>query len=197
MLFRSPRWDEVVYWAVDLETGGLDVRRSPILAVGMVPLRSGIIHVSEAYRSLVRPEPGSAIEAASVRAHQLVPEELERAPAPGVVLAEVARRIGEGILLVHHQSIDVSFLRRDFKRLGISWPRPTVVDTAQLLVRIARATNPHVSVSAVPLTLAAARAAYGLPSYQSHDPLGDALATAELFLVLRKVLGATTLRQLR
>jgi DNA polymerase-3 subunit epsilon len=197
MLFRSPRWDEVVYWAVDLETGGLDARRSPILAVGMVPLRRGIIHVAEAYRSLVRPETGSPIDAASIRAHQLVPEELEKAPAPAAVLSQVARRIGEGVLLVHHQTIDVSFLRRDFKRAGISWPRPPVVDTAQLLIKIARASDPHVSTSAIPLTLADARRAYGLPSYQSHDPLGDALATAELFLVLRRVLGATTLRQLR
>lgn len=197
MFFRSPRWDEVVYWSVDLETGGLDARRNPILAVGMVPIRGGIIHVSEAYRSLVRPETGSPIDVVSVRAHQLVPEELEKAPASALVLPEVARRLGEGVLLVHHQTIDVSFLRRDFKRVGISWPAPPVVDTAQLLIRIARATNPHVSVSDVPLTLADARHAYGLPSYQSHDALGDALATAELFLALRRALGATTLRQLR
>ncbi|HYQ80643.1 MAG TPA: 3'-5' exonuclease, partial [Anaeromyxobacteraceae bacterium] len=41
MLFRSPAWDSVVYWALDLETGGLDPRTDPILAVGMVPLRQG------------------------------------------------------------------------------------------------------------------------------------------------------------
>jgi DNA polymerase-3 subunit epsilon len=39
--------------------------------------------------------------------------------------------------------------------------------------------------------------AHGLPPYQAHDALTDAVATAELFLVLRHELGARTLRDLR
>ena len=46
------------------------------------------------------------------------------------------------------------------------------------------------------LNLTMARRKYGLPDYQAHDALTDAVATAELFLVLRKVIGARTLRHL-
>jgi DNA polymerase-3 subunit epsilon len=46
------------------------------------------------------------------------------------------------------------------------------------------------------LNLSRARREHGLPEYQAHDALTDALAAAELFLVLRKELGARTLRDL-
>jgi DNA polymerase-3 subunit epsilon len=46
------------------------------------------------------------------------------------------------------------------------------------------------------LNLARARRKYGLPEYQAHDALTDAVATAELFLVLRKAVAARTLRDL-
>ena len=45
--------------------------------------------------------------------------------------------------------------------------------------------------------LSKVRRSYGLPEYQAHDALTDALAAAELFLVLRNVLHARTLRDLR
>jgi DNA polymerase III subunit epsilon len=42
-----------------------------------------------------------------------------------------------------------------------------------------------------------ARRELGLPEYPRHHALTDALAAAELFLVLRGKLGARTLRDLR
>ena len=64
----SPDWDQPTYWSLDLETGGRDPRRDPILAVGMVPLRGGTIRLGETYRTLVRPEDGKEIDPASIRA---------------------------------------------------------------------------------------------------------------------------------
>lgn len=199
MLFRSPDWDSVVYWALDLETGGLDARADPILAVGMVPLREGVIRLGEAYRSLVRPEDRGRIAPDSIRAHQLVWEEVREAPPLAEVLREVDRRIREGALLVHHQAIDVGFLRQAYRRHGLHWPRPRVVDTANLLVKEVRRTrfaNPDRPDLMPSLQLSVARREHGLPDYQAHDALTDAVAAAELFLVLRKSLGARTLRDL-
>lgn len=199
MLFSSPPWDEVVYWALDLETGGLDARKDPIIAVGMVPLRAGVIRLGEAYRTLVRPASGARVAPDSVRAHQLVGGELREAPPLNVVLPEIDRRIREGALLVHQRSIDVTFLRRDFERYRIGWPKPPVVDTVDLLVKAAekaRFLRPDASAELPALNLSAARRAHGLPAYPAHDPLMDAIATAELFLVLRKRLGAKKLRDL-
>jgi DNA polymerase-3 subunit epsilon len=199
VLFRSPVWDSVVYWALDLETGGLDARKDPILAVGMVPIREGIVRLGESYQTLVRPEEQQSIAPESVRAHQLVWGEVQEAPPLPEVLAEVERRLREGALLVHHQNIDVAFLRRAYDRLGLSWRRPAVVDTAKLLLKAAkraRFAEPDRPDELPELNLARARREYGLPDYGSHDALTDAVSAAELFLVLRKVLGARKLRNL-
>jgi DNA polymerase-3 subunit epsilon len=197
MLFRSPPWDSVVYWAIDLETGGRHAERDPIIAVGMVPIRAGMIRLREAYRTLVRPEEGSEIAPASVHAHQLVPGDVEGAPPLEVVLPEIERRFREGVMLVHHAAIDVTFLRRDFARVRLPWPSPRIVDTRRLLIREAQLRNPRRSRDTVALNLSLARAHHGLPDYQAHDALSDAIATAELFLALRIAVGARTLRDLR
>ena len=200
MLFSSPAWDSVVYWALDLETGGLDAKRDPIIAVGMLPIRGGRVRLGEGYRTLVRPADGRAIDPDSVRAHQLVWGEVKDAPPIAEVLPEVDRRLGEGVLLVHHKAIDVAFLKDAYRRCGLKWPSPTVVDTVDLLVRLARKAHlaqPELPADPPALNLSAAREAHGLPPYQAHDALTDALATAELFLVLRHALRARTLRELR
>ncbi len=199
-LFSSPAWDSVVYWALDLETGGLDPRRDPIIAVGMLPIRSGRIRLGESYRTLVRPADGRAIDPESVRAHQLVWGEVKDAPPVAEVLPEIERRLADGVLLVHHKGIDVAFLKDAYRRCGRRWPSPPVVDTVALLVKQAHRAHlrrPELPVDPPALNLAAARELNGLPPYQAHDALTDAVATAELFLVLRHALRARTLRELR
>lgn len=195
LIFRSPPWDSVVYWSLDLETGGLNPKRDPILAVGMVPVRGGTIRIGESYRSLVRPERGSTIRPESVQAHQLVGRELQGAPPLGRVLPEIESRLREGVLLVHG-GLDVAILQRDFERMRVAWPRPRVVDTMRLLVRNAQLRNPELTRDLMTLNLSRARSEYALPEYQAHDALTDAIATAELFLAVRAALGARTIRDL-
>lgn len=199
MLWPSPSWESVVYWALDLETGGLDARRDAILAVGMVPIRAGAIVMRDAWQSLVRPD-GGEVSAASIRAHNLVPADVHAAPAFEELTPEIARRIDEGVLLVHHAALDVAFLRLAFERSGRRWPRPRLVDTEDLLLKLERKVrfiDPDAGARPPILNLSAARASLGLPGYQAHDALTDAVAAAELFLVLRGKLGAKTLRDLR
>ena len=200
MLFGSPRWDQPVYWSLDLETGGLDPRHDPIIAVGMVPVVGGVIKYGQAYATLIRPDPGRPIRPESVRAHQLLAGDLRRSPQLADVLREVDRRLADGVLLVHNQGIDVPFLKGGHARTGLSWPRPRVVDTVDLIVKAAsrrRFLRPGAAEVMPSLNLAEARRTHGLPDYQAHDALIDAVATAELFLVLRQEIGARTLRDLR
>lgn len=198
MLWPSPPWESVTYWALDLETGGLDPRRDPILSVGMVPIREGGIRLGEAWSSLVRPEEADEIDPISIRAHHLLPGEVRDAPPVAAVLAEVDRRLREGALLVHHASLDVRFLKRAYGRHGMRWPAPPVVDTVALLLKAAkraRFLDPNAEHEP-DVNLLAARRRHGLPNYGQHDALVDAIAAAELFLVLRRLVGAKRLRDL-
>jgi DNA polymerase-3 subunit epsilon len=200
VIWPSPPWDAVTYWALDLETGGLDPRTDPILSVGMVPIRGGGIRLGESFSTLVRPDEAAVIDLRSIRAHHLLPGEVREAPPLGEVLAEVDRRVREGALLVHQAALDVPFLKRAYRRHGLRWCKPAVVDTVALLIKAAkraRFLDPGAPEQEPELNLAAARRVHGLPDYGQHDALMDAIAAAELFLVLRKQIGARRLRDLR
>jgi len=200
MLFGSPPWESVVYWALDLETGGLDPGKDAVIALGMVPIRAGRIRLGESFRTLVRPGGGRGIDPGSIPAHQLVLGEVRDAPPIDDVLPEVARRLEGTVLLVHQKGIDVAFLKESCRRTGVKWPGTKVVDTVDLLLRAAkraRFRTPELPLVTPSLNLSQAREEHGLPPYQAHDALTDAVATAELFLVLRHELGARTLRDLR
>jgi DNA polymerase-3 subunit epsilon len=200
MLLSSPPWDSVTYWALDLETGGLDPGKDPIIAVGMLPVRAGRIRLGESFRTLVRPGGRRRIDPESVRAHQLVLGEMKDAPTIDDVLPVVERRLRGNVLLVHQRAIDVAFLQEACRRTGVKWPGPKVVDTVDLLLKAAkraRFASPDLPNDRPVLNLSRAREARGLPPYPAHDALTDAIATAELFLVLRHELGARTLRDLR
>jgi DNA polymerase III subunit epsilon len=200
VLWPSPAWEKVTYWSLDLETGGLDARSDPILSVGMVPVRDGGIRLGEAWSTLVRPEEARSIDPDSIRAHHLLPGDVREAPLLPDVLAEIDRRIREGALLVHQAALDVPFLRRAYRRAGLRWPSPPVVDTVALLLKAAkraRFLDPNAPEQEPDLNLTKARRRLGLPDYGAHDALIDAVSAAELFLVLRKQVGARTLRDLR
>ena len=201
MWFASPPWEALTFWALDLETDGLDAARDAILAVGMVPIRQGVIRLGERFESLVRPPPGAGPPRPdAVAIHGLVPGDVREAPALAGVLEEVARRLEEGPLLVHNASVDVAFLQRAFASQRRRWPKPAVVDTVKLLLALEARRHfiePDAPGGDPELNLSAARRQLGLPGYPAHDALTDAVATAELFLVLRDKLGAKTLRELR
>ena len=200
MSWFGPSWDSHTYWSVDLETGGLDPRKDPILSVGMVPVRQGAIRIGEAWTSLVRPEAGGSIDPGSIAAHHLVPADVANAPSLRDVMTAVDVRLRGAVLLVHQASIDVTFLKRAFAASGLKWPDLRVVDTVELLMRVAqrsRFVNPSAPDTDPELNLSLSRRSLGLPDYGRHDALTDAISTAELFLVLRKRLGAKRLRELR
>jgi DNA polymerase-3 subunit epsilon len=164
----------------------------------MVPIVGGAIRVGDAYRTLVRPPDPSVIAVAAMRAHHIVPGDLALAPAIEDVLPEVLDRLRGAVAVVHHAAIDVAFLKAACRRAGVAWPRVPVVDTVELLWK--RAHRRRYATTAVEsdpiLHLSGARRVWGLPAYPSHDALMDAIAAAELFLVLRHALGARRVRDL-
>jgi DNA polymerase-3 subunit epsilon len=194
---RSPLWDAVDYWALDLETSGLDPHHDLILSAGLVPIRRGAIHWGERFYSLVRPPSGQVPGEAAIRIHHILPRELQAAPTIDQVLPEILDRLTDGVLLVHYARLDLGFLRRACRSQARRWPRPRIVDTVRLLSRLGhrrRQIEPH--AESLPADLGEARRALGLPAHLRHHALYDALATAELFLAVRRALGASRLGQL-
>jgi DNA polymerase-3 subunit epsilon len=199
MFGRSPGWNEVDYWALDLETGGLSPGKDPILAVGMVPIRKGIIRLAETYATLVQPPREAPHSPAAVAVHHILPDEARAGLPLFLVLPEIDRRLREGVLLVHHARIDVTFLKRAHRALLRRWPAPRVVDTVALIWKLASRGRFLGGVEGKPeptFHLGEMRSDLDLPPYPAHDALTDAIATAELFLALRARLGARRLKEL-
>jgi DNA polymerase III subunit epsilon len=181
---RKTPWRELDGWALDLETTGLDPRRDEILSVGLVPIRGGVIRWGERQYHRVRPENGGASDAVLI--HGLLPDQLAGAISPAEMVADLEQRLRGRLLIVHWSRLDVALLRRAFSRQGVRWPRPKVVDTAALLTRLDRRRSlVEPNAHATPTQLSEARRVLGLPRHREHDALYDALATAELYLLLR------------
>lgn len=199
MFFRSPAWHEIEYWALDLETSGLDPKRDQILSVGMVPIRGGVINWGDHFYSLVLPGTWENLDGEAVRVHHILPEELRDAPPLSTILLEIEMRLsGEAALVLHHAPFDLEFLERAFRAAGRKWPKPAVVDTRVLVSRFEerqRQLQPY--VPEITRSLSGLVQLFNLAPYTSHHALGDALATAELFLALRARLELRTLRQVR
>lgn len=194
--FRRKRrpWSEETLWALDCESTGLDPKRAAILSVGMVPIREGRVRYGERWSTLVHVEAGHVPPKDALRIHHILPEEARDAPPLVEVLDGVLGRLGADVLLLHHARLDLGLLKVACQRCRRPWPRPRVVDTMHLLSlmsRRRRLLEPH--AEPYPGGLADALAAFDLPEHPAHDALGDALATANLFLALQRRLDARSL----
>jgi DNA polymerase III subunit epsilon len=192
-------WRAATYTVLDLETTGLDPAADAIVAAGGLRVVGGRIMAANAFRLLVRPD--RAVPPAAIRVHGLLPQELEAAPPLAIQLQDLAARIAGDVLIVHVAGIDLAFLDAAMRRTwGLPFPSG-VLDTARMAawlerrLRLARPPGHHGS-----WRLADLARANGLPVHPEHDPLHDALTTAQLFLVLATRLerhGLATLGQLR
>jgi DNA polymerase-3 subunit epsilon len=192
-------WRQATYTVLDLELTGLDPAVDAIVAAGGLRIVGGRVLAASAFRLLVRPE--RSVPGRAVRVHGLLPGELAAAPPLATQLAVLLERLAGDVTVVHVAQVDLAFLDAALRRtFGCPWPA-TVLDTARLAaaldrrLRLARPPGPRPS-----LRLPDLAAAYGLPVHPEHDPLHDALTTAQLFLALATRLerhGPGTLRQLR
>src|SRR5918993_2417054 len=178
-------WRQATYTVLDLETTGLDPNSDAIVAVGGLRVLGGRVTAASAFHLLVRPD--RDVPAEAIRIHGLLPGELEAAPPLAEQLTTLLDRTLGDVLVVHVAEVDQAFLDAAMRR---SWGCPLnaiVLDTA----RMAAALNRRLQLARPPgrrpgasLRLADLARAHGLPVHPEHDPLHDALTTAQLFLAL-------------
>lgn len=171
-------WRDVEYVALDLETTGTDPRSEEIVSAGWVLLRGATIDLSTATVRLVRPS--KAMPERSAVIHAITDDEAMAGEDPCVVLADLLAVLAGRVLIAHYAPAERGFVDAACRRcFGGGLLVPTV-DTLQLAQRsFARRGYEPVRGD---LRLAALRERYNLPRHAAHDALGDALATAELFL---------------
>lgn len=174
---------EVPLVALDMETTGLDARRHGIVSLGLVPFTIERIQVSRRRHWVVCPRQPLVDE--SVTYHHITHSDIARVPDLDEFLDELFEMLAGKIVVVHYRHIERPFLERAVKRRrgeGIVFP---VIDTMSLEARIHRQSllarfKRWIGRPPASIRLYDSRGRYGLPPYQGHHALVDALATAEL-----------------
>ena len=166
--------------ALDFETTGLDPDHDHILSIGLVEIDKLSVKLDTAWQQLIqtsRPIPGP-----SAVIHGITDDLATRGVALKSILPELLGRLAGKVLLVHHAATEQGFLDSICRNLyGSDFIAP-VIDTEALARR--RFEKRHVAFKPADLRLFNLRRRYGLPAYQAHNALSDAVATAELFLAI-------------
>ncbi len=177
---------------VDVETGGLDATRDPLLAIGAVAIEGGRIHLDDSFeRGLTQTE---ATAASNILIHGISGSEQRAGQAPHVALLDWLEFATTAPRVAFHAGFDQAVLQRALHtRLGLRPPAPWF-DAAVVAPLLFPAAASRCSQLDDWLAL------FGITVYARHGALADAYATAELWLVLLNAAAReniTTLRQLQ
>ncbi|BDB22344.1 DNA polymerase III subunit epsilon [Pseudomonas sp. CYM-20-01] len=168
---RSQRW--VV---VDLETSGLNLNRDQVLSIGAVVIEDGAVDFSQMFeRTLQRAETRLS---PSVLIHGLGPSAIAAGSDPAEALLDFMEFVGDSPLLAFHAPFDQHMLCRALKdSLGYRLAHPflDVADIAPLLCPDA-----HIREAGLDDWINH----FNLHVGERHHASADALATAELMLIL-------------
>lgn len=157
------------FYALDLETTGLDPSRDEIIEVAWAHFRDG--RLCGTYTSLVRPSTSPPAEILSLTG--ISEQELSTAPDPAMAIGEALRTVAGHVVAAHNVPFDRRFLEKAATALGV--PSPSVwVDT----LSVSRAVWPHESSHA----LSAVRRRLALDCGPAHRALPDAVAAGKLLL---------------
>lgn len=174
---------QVPFLSVDIETSGLCPVQDGIISIGAVPMDLKRIYCKHAAHWFVKPR--TMVDGSSMVIHGITHSQIDAAPDLETFMQEMLAAFAGRIIVVHCRSVERSFLDAAVRtRIDEGFEFP-VVDTMELEARIHRKKplslwDRLLGRKPVSIRLAASRERYGLPAYQPHDALTDALAAAEL-----------------
>jgi DNA polymerase-3 subunit epsilon len=165
--------DRARFVVVDLETTGLRPGTCRICEIGAVRVRE--FELAETFQTLANP--GERLAPAVASLTGLRDPELRRAPSPSVAVRRFLAFAGDDVLVAHNARFDLAFLDRETERLTGRRIAGPVVDTVALARRVLHGRTQHAG-------LASLSHFFGTATRPCHRALPDALATAEILVML-------------
>jgi DNA polymerase-3 subunit epsilon/CBS domain-containing protein len=173
--------------ALDTETTGLDARHARLVQIGALRLGSGgSIEAGERFERLV--DPGVPIPPASTAIHGITTEHVGGAPRFDAVAPELETFLGASIVIGHTIAYDIAILQREYELAGRTWRRPRTLDVREL-AELAQPTLARYDLDKLCEWLSVEVGA-------RHTAIGDAIATARVFVALVPLLRQRGVRTL-
>jgi DNA polymerase-3 subunit epsilon len=161
---------------VDTETGGLDPHRAKLLSIGACVVEAGALTLTPTLEVLLRQEHAS--DAANILVHGIGEQRQVHATSPDVALAAFLAFAGKPVFVGYHALFDATALQQALRdtlgiRLGSPW-----LDLALLLPAL----FPEADARGWELDRWLSH--FHISNFERHGALADAVATAELLLLV-------------
>lgn len=178
--------------ALDCETTGLDTTKDEIVSIGAVRIEGNRLLTSRRLELLVRPDK-RRLSADSVRVHRLREQDVAAGIAPADAMRALLDFIGSRPLVGYYLEFDVAMLNREiWPLLGVRLPQRKIEVSALYHDWKSRQLRPHERASAqIDLRFATMMEQLGLPQFEAHDAINDAVMAGLAFLRLRHLLGTS------
>ena len=175
---RNTSISDTALLAMDFETSGLDAKKHHLLSVGHIVLRHNSILLGTAHHQIIHSKGDMSGDNISI--HHITHDQVAQGQTLPQAVESILQQLRGKVLLAHHAAVEIGFLQQACKTLYGMAPVIPAIDTMQLARR--RLERQQQPCKANQLRLFNLRKQYGLPAYQAHNALMDAIATAELFL---------------
>ncbi len=165
------------YVVIDVETTGLNTKKDEIIAFASIPVRGMKLHMDESYFTLIKPE---KFRITSIKYHGITENDLLNAPEFYEVAKKIEKAVANSVVVGYAVNIDVEFLKNAFKRkLKKKLRTGRCLDIAEienwLIKRRGRVVNFKLDFDTL-LKI------YRIEGFTRHSAMGDAFATAYIFL---------------
>lgn len=174
------------YVVFDTETTGLRPSEGDeLIAIAAVRIINGRILTGETFERLINP--GRSIPASSVRIHGITEDMARDKPPARIVLPQFKNFVGDGVLIAWNAAFDMRFLELKQDETGVRFDNP-VLDALLLSI--------YVSDEPINHSLMATAERLGVVVTGRHTALGDAMATAAIWVKLLDLLEVRGIRTL-
>lgn len=185
---------------LDTELTGFSLRNDEIISIGAVKIKNMRLDPNDTYFTMV--EPKRPLPKESTLVHRITPEAVKGRPRLREVLPDLVEFCNHCLIVGHHVGLDIRFINTALKRVMGGQLANPCLDTMKL-AQVHEADQWENYYDRYQLgtsyQLGDLAVRYGLPVFDRHDAMQDAMQTAYLFLYLVRSLkqgGVVTLKDL-
>lgn len=170
------------YAVIDCETTGLNrMNNDKMIEIAVVHLDLDL-NITGKYETLLNPNRDVGL----VSLHGINGLMASRAPVFSDIMESLAALLNDRVIIAHNASFDTKFIRQAYESEGIAASLGDPLDTMRIAKDWSR------SYASYKLDYLCSR--FEVPLINAHTAMGDALATAQLFVALVKKSGSPTMR---